>query len=77
MSKIAIKELVIYLTLLVLFAFLMHPDLLESPSSRFSAMIGKQNYYHPLIYTFLIYLILYFLRFFISKVIILLAKLNK
>jgi ABC-type multidrug transport system fused ATPase/permease subunit len=62
MIKILKKELIIYTGLLTLFIFLMHPDLLSDPTARLGLMQEKGNYIHPLLYTFFIYLIIYFLR---------------
>ena len=56
------KELTIYTALLTVLIFLMHPDLLSNPTVRLGLMQEKENYIHPLLYTFFIYLILYFFR---------------
>jgi hypothetical protein len=40
----------------------MHPDLLSDPTVRLELMQEKGNYIHPLLYTFFVYLILYFFR---------------
>lgn len=66
MIKILKTELVIYTALLTLLIFLMHPDLLSSPTARLALMQEKGNYIHPLLYTFFVYLIIYFFRFVIG-----------
>ncbi len=63
MIKILKKELIIYTALLTLLILLMHPDMLSDPVSRLGAMQEIGNYIHPLLYTFFVYLILYFFRF--------------
>ncbi|EDZ61750.1 hypothetical protein SMGD1_0889 [Sulfurimonas gotlandica GD1] len=40
----------------------MHPDMLSDPTVRLGLMQDKANYVHPLLYTFFVYLILFFLR---------------
>jgi hypothetical protein len=62
MINILKKEFTIYTALLTLLIFLMHPDLLSEPTVRLSLMQEKGNYIHPLLYTFFIYLVLYFFR---------------
>ncbi len=66
MIKIFKKELTIYTALLTLLIFLMHPDMLSDPTIRLGLMQEKENYIHPLLYTFFVYLILYFLRVIIA-----------
>ena len=61
MRRIVIREAAVYLLLLVTLALLMHPDLLGS-TARFSQMTERGNFFHPFIYTGLIYLILLLLR---------------
>ncbi|WP_373004627.1 hypothetical protein [Sulfurimonas sp.] len=62
MIDILKKELIIYTALLTLLIFLMHPDMLSDPIVRLGLMQDKANYIHPLLYTFFVYLILFFLR---------------
>ncbi|WP_039920215.1 hypothetical protein [Sulfurimonas gotlandica] len=62
MIDILKKELTIYTALLTLLIFLMHPDMLSDPTVRLGLMQDKANYVHPLLYTFFVYLILFFLR---------------
>jgi len=56
------KELFIYTGLLTMLMLLMHPDLLSNPTERLANMQVMGNYIHPLLYTFFIYLVLYFFR---------------
>ncbi|MEA2111677.1 MAG: hypothetical protein U9P71_06465 [Campylobacterota bacterium] len=56
------KELTIYAALLTLLIFVMHPDMLSDPTVRLALMQEKTNYVHPLLYTFFVFLIVYFLR---------------
>jgi len=69
MIKLIRKELVIYTALLTVLIVAMHPDLLTEPTIRLGLMQEHGNYIHPLLYTFFIYLVLFFVRFIISSVI--------
>lgn len=61
--KLAIKrEFLVYLVMLFVLGLVMHSDLLSDPSSRFQMMHEKGNYSHPFLYTFIIYIILLFIR---------------
>lgn len=61
--KLAIKrEILVYLVMLFVLGLVMHSDLLSDPSSRFQMMHEKGNYSHPFLYTFIIYIILLFIR---------------
>jgi len=62
MINILKKELFIYTALLTTLMMLMHPDLLSNPTERLANMQVMGNYIHPLLYTFFIYLVLYFFR---------------
>ncbi len=62
MINIFKKEFTIYTALLTVLIFLMHPDMFSEPIIRLGLMQEHENYIHPLLYTFFIYLILYFLR---------------
>ncbi len=62
MINIFKKEFTIYTALLTVLVFLMHPDMLSNPTVRLGLMQEHENYIHPLLYTFFVYLILYFLR---------------
>lgn len=74
MIKLLKKELIIYTALLTMLIVLMHPDLLSDPTARLGLMQEKGNYIHPLLYTFFVYLILYFFRFVIGYIIKLVKK---
>lgn len=52
------KELLIYLLVILFSALIMHPDLLSDPIVRFETMIGRANYYHPLLFGLGIYLLI-------------------
>ena len=56
------KELLIYLLTLLALALIMHIDLLSDPSARLQAMQEKENYTHPLLYSFVVYTVLLILR---------------
>ena len=61
--KLAIKrEIFIYLVMLFLLALVTHSDLLSDPSSRFQMMHEKGNYFHPFLYTFIVYSVLFIIR---------------
>ena len=62
MIKILRKELIIYTALLTLLIVVMHPDILSDPIMRLGLMQEHSNYIHPLLYTFFVYLIVFFLR---------------
>lgn len=55
MQRVLLKEVVIFILLVLVVAPLMHPDLLSTPSERFGAMMEKENYWHPLLYTSVLY----------------------
>ena len=74
MIKVLIREAVIYTVLLILLSFLMHPDLLYSLGNRLAHMHERGNYYHPFIYAFIAYVLLFFVRFVIKKVMFLVKK---
>lgn len=77
MINILKKELIIYTGLLTLLIVLMHPDLLTHPTARLGLMQEKGNYVHPLLYTFIVYLVLYFFRFVFSFIVKLFNKKDK
>jgi len=56
------KELLIYLSTLLALALIMHIDLLSDPSTRLQAMQEKENYTHPLLYSFVVYTVILILR---------------
>ena len=74
MIKVLKKEFVIYTALLSVLIFVMHPDMLSEPTVRLALMQVKSNYIHPLLYTFFVYLILYFVRFVFNFILNLIKK---
>ena len=56
------KELIIYMGIFLLLALLSHSDLLSDPLSRFQMLYNKGNYFHPFLYTFIIYSVLFIFR---------------
>ncbi|NOQ30843.1 MAG: hypothetical protein GQ570_06940 [Helicobacteraceae bacterium] len=62
MLKIFLKEIIIYAVVLSASMFLMHPDLLSDPSVRYSVMEAKDNYTHPLIYSGVLYVVIWVFR---------------
>lgn len=76
--KLAIKrEILIYIVMLLLFAIIMHMDLLSNPSTRFDTMVEKGNYSHPFLYTFVIYSVLFIIRKIIDFIISLFDRKSK
>lgn len=60
------REILIIISLLTIFALLIHPDLLNNPSHRFSSMMERENIWHPFLYTFLLYAIITIIRLFVA-----------
>ena len=56
------KELLYYLLTLCVLALIMHIDLLSDPSSRLQTMGEKENYFHPFLYSFIVYFVVLILR---------------
>jgi len=56
------KELLYYLLTLIFLAVLMHIDLISDPFSRLDAMNEKGNYFHPFLYSSIIYGLFLFIR---------------
>lgn len=56
------KEALIYLITLLILALIMHIDLLSDPMSRLTTMHEKGNYFHPFLYSFVIYAVIFILR---------------
>lgn len=56
------KELFIYLGTLVVLIIIVHSDILSNPSARFELMSQKENYSHPIIYSFAIYSVIFIVR---------------
>jgi uncharacterized membrane protein YcfT len=77
MINVIKKELTIYTALLTVLILLMHPDLLSEPTVRLGLMQEMGNYIHPLLYTFFIYLVLYFIRAVLGFIIKLFKKKNE
>jgi len=74
MKKVMIREAVIYAVLLILLSLLMHPDLLSDMSNRLVHLHELGNYYHPIIYTFIVYILLLIIRLTINRVIFFVKK---
>lgn len=62
MKKIIKRELLVYSSILLVLVFVMHPDMLSDPAARLELMQQQENYIHPLLYSFFVYLILFVLR---------------
>ena len=71
------KEVLIYLATLLILALIMHIDLLSDPSSRLSLMQQKENYSHPFLYSFIIYVVILILRKIIDLIMGLFEKKTK
>jgi len=56
------REILFYLAILFVLALILHSDLLTDPSSRFQLMYKKGNYFHPFLYSFVVYIILLIIR---------------
>lgn len=56
------KEILIYLVMLFVLSMISHSDFLSNPFVRFQMMYEKGNYFHPLIYTFVIYSVIFIIR---------------
>ena len=56
------KELLFYIVILIVLALVMHSDLLTSPLARLDLMKEKGNYFHPFMYSFVLYSVILFLR---------------
>ncbi len=56
------RELLYYLLTLLVLALIMHIDLLSDPSARLNLMHEKENYSHPFIYSFVIYIVILIIR---------------
>ncbi|QOP40982.1 hypothetical protein FJR03_04175 [Sulfurimonas marina] len=71
-----IREVGIFISLLIFLAVVIHPDLLSNLSERFSLMYERENYFHPFIYTFIVYLLLSLLRYMVIKAIQVIRKIT-
>ena len=56
------KEFFIYLGTLFLLIIIAHSDMLSDPIARFELMGQKENYSHPIIYSFVIYFVIFLIR---------------
>lgn len=56
------REFYYYLLTLIILALIAHSDLLSDPLSRFNLMHEKENYFHPLLYSFIIYSVILIIR---------------
>ncbi|MEO1938246.1 MAG: hypothetical protein ABGW85_06355 [Sulfurimonas sp.] len=74
MKSIVIREVTIFVILLVTLALLMHPDLLSDPTQRLALMQARANYAHPFFYAFFIYFFLFIVRFTVKKIATLFKK---
>jgi len=74
MKRVIIREAVIYTGLLIVLSILMHPDLFSHAQERLAQMQERGSYYHPFIYAFIVYILLFFVRIVIKKVIFLVKK---
>ncbi len=52
------KELLIYVSIIIFSAIVIHPDLLIDPLKRIGMMSERANYYHPFVFSLAIYLII-------------------
>lgn len=62
MIKIFKIELLYFFAILVLLAFIQHPDLLFSPLERVGVMQKNENYFHPFVWSFFVYIAVAALR---------------
>ena len=56
------RELLVYLVIFMLLALVSHGDLLSNPLLRFEMMFEKGNYFHPFLYTFVLYSLILIVR---------------
>ena len=52
------KELMIYVAIIILSAFVIHSDLFTDPLKRFEIMSERANYYHPFLFALVIYMVI-------------------
>jgi hypothetical protein len=55
-------ELIYFCAILLILAALQHSDLLYSPMARITLMAEKENYFHPLLWTSVVYVVVGFFR---------------
>ncbi len=61
-KKFLKREVLYYLITLVILAFIMHFDLLTDPLPRLELMQDKENYSHPFVYAFVVYVVILVIR---------------
>jgi hypothetical protein len=71
MIKKTTTELVYFLAILLVLSLLQHSDLLTSPFGRIDLMVEKGNFFHPLLWTSLIYILIGFVRLIIKYIVFL------
>jgi hypothetical protein len=76
MLKIIKTEIIYFVLILAVLAVLQHSDLLHSPLERMSLMSEKGNYFHPLLWTSAVYLVVGLIRL-IVKFLLRLKNRNK
>jgi hypothetical protein len=62
MMKKLRNELLYYVAILVVLAFIWHPDLFTSPLTRVDKILSYGNYLHPFLWAFGVYLFIGFFR---------------
>ncbi|MDX9813784.1 MAG: hypothetical protein WC144_00755 [Sulfurimonas sp.] len=67
MKKI-LKELIVYIAIFIILAPIQHADLLSSPMQRVSMMVEQQNYTHPFIWVFIVYVLVGIFRIFLNYI---------
>lgn len=55
-------ELLYFLAILIVLAILQHSDLLTAPLERINTMTQKGNYFHPLLWSSIVYVIIGLIR---------------
>lgn len=68
------KEFLIYCAIVILSAFILHPDLLTDPEARLTTMSERSNYYHPLLFGLGIYLVIGLFRLILIGIIKLIKR---
>ncbi len=72
--KTLLKEIIIYLLILLILAPLQHGDLLSHPLERFNLMLEHQSYLHPFIWTSIVYVGIGIFRLFLKYILKLVRK---
>lgn len=60
-------ELIYFISILIILALFQHSDLLTSPLERIDTMSQKENYFHPLLWTSIVYLAIGLIRLIIKS----------